>query len=244
MANQHYYKLPIDSEAGKRLSRFWQECRNVAREAEKYCRQMGCEGWYGDPRYFEGGITAVYFPEGYKVDTQMWKEVSKTSIDLPGGKTREVSCYVPNVSRSSGIEEVPSKDYQPTGSFDTVYDKRVFEKDGKYYVRVVRFRYDEPPGHSGYGQRVASRSVRKAIKAEVKRASLPVIPMQEIFTVLEADLQEGARFDSTPVFFPFNEWYYVSCPFVCRANGMESLSQRIFEMNRKKYMEAAMAKED
>lgn len=250
--SKHYYKLLIDSPTGKRLTEFWHSCISVERLAEKYAKRMGGEFYYSDPKYFAGGVSVISFPGNRPSDPQMWREVGTQHADGSFVDVREpdykgataagdVVYFEPNVRKRIDWEELPTKDFRPADTFDCIHSAiPPIERDGKWFVQVCRFEYDEPPGRSGNGQRVASRSVRKAIKAEVQRNRLPVMRVEPLFDLLGADLQpktDGGGADgrgtavnstkgptSTPTFFAYEHYYIIGCDYPCSADGLVEIS--------------------
>lgn len=245
--SKHYYKVLIDSPTGKRLTQFWHRCMKCEQEADNYAKKMGGQYYYSDPKYFAGGVVYISFPNNKPSDPKMWREVGcqyedgtfvpAKSPDYKGpSSTADVVYYEPNVTKRLEWVEVPTKDYRPQDTFDSIYSTAAPvekpDKDGKlhYWLQVVRFEYDEEPGPSSSGLRVASRSVRRAIKAEMKRSKLPVMRVEPLLSLLGAVMPEpedGKRsksIDNTPTFFAYQYNYLIGCDYECQADGMEELT--------------------
>lgn len=249
--SKYYYKLLIDSPVGKQLTQYWHNCQKCEQEAEKYAKKMGGQYYYPDTKYFAGGVTFISFHGNKPSDPLMWREVGTQYEDGhfqeardPNYKgpstTDDVVYFEPNVSKRIDYSEIPNKDYRPADTFDCIHSTLPpLERNGKFFIQCVRFVYDEPPGHSGSKAnrlRTASRSVRRAIKAEVKRTRLPVMRVEPLLELLGADCPvSGDAIDATPVsttptFFPYLCNYYIGCDYPCHAEGLSEITPQIYRM--------------
>lgn len=256
---KHYYKLLIDSPVGKQLTNFWHHCQKCEQEAEKYAKKMGGQYYYPDPNYFAGGVTFISFPGNKPSDPLMWREVGTEYADghfqesrdpnyRGPSTTADVTYFEPNISKRIDYVEIPNKDYRPADTFDCIHSTLPpLERDGKLFLQCVRFEYNEPPRHSGKDYslfRIASRSVRRAIKAEVKRTRLPVMRVEPLLHLLGAVIPDPAASSaaaavsgaspseakSTPTFFPYLCTYYIGCDFECHAEGLSEITPQIHRM--------------
>lgn len=226
---KHYYEMPVDSPTGEKLSKFWQQCLRCEQAAEDYCKKMGARYYYSDPRYFAGGVICLSFPDDVKVDEQMWRRA--------GSDRNDNSVYwQPNVDEQQGRVEVPNRDYQLKDTFDTIYDQRVTEgENGKLYRRYVRFTRQDPPGRSDNKQRTASRGLRRAIKAEMRRRRLPVVRTEALLSLLGAATVSGdsvAALSTTPTFFTHRCRYFVALDYACPDNpDLAEITSQQYTMN-------------
>lgn len=242
----------IDSPTGKLLTAYWHSCISVERLADKYAKRMGGEYYYSDPKYFAGGVVYISFPNNKPKDEKMWREVGLQHEDGSFVSVRDpeyLSCkaqlkpgdvvyFQPNVNKRMDWVEVDGADFQPTNTFDTIYNPpAVVRRDDKgvehYMMQVLKYEYDEPPGRSANGLRTASQTVRRAIKAEQQRNRLPVMKVEPLLKLLGAvmpDMEESTkpvRVDiPTPTFFAFEEHYYIGCDYECVAEGLRAISQQ------------------
>lgn len=249
-----YYQLFIDSPVGRRLTDYWRSCMSVERLAERYVKRMGGQYYYDDPAYFAGGVSFISFPDNRPTDPQMWREVGTQHADGSFDDARsegykgavaegDIVYFGPNVHKVVEWVDIPDKDFRPQDTFDHVYDKHPVERDGKWFVKCIRFEYHEPPGRSDKTLRVASRTVRRAIKAELKRMRLPVMRVEPLLNLLGAewlqtDTADGkpvAAPQSTPSFFPFEEHYYIGCEYACKAEGLREISPQTYKTYTDKY---------
>ena len=249
--SKFYYRLLIDSPTGRLLTAFWHSCVSVERLAEKYAKRMGGEYYYSDPKYFAGGVIYISFPNNKPTDPMMWREVGIQHEDGSFIGVRDerypecrehlqkgdVVYFQPNVNKRLDWVEVDGADFQPTNTFDTIYNPpAVLRRDDKgvehYMMQCLKYEYDEPPGRSANGLRTASQTVRRAIKAEQQRCHLPVMKVEPLLKLLGAVVpvpEQGKPKSvdmSTPTFFAYEEHYYIGCNYECEAEGLRSISQQ------------------
>ena len=206
--SMYYYQTPIDSPTGERISRFWHQCSKCEQAAEDYAKKMGATFFYSDPRYFAGGVVCIAFAEGQRIDKKVWRTAG---IDHSDGMTY----YEPAVQSRTNLQEIPNRDYALKDSADRIYNRhRIVERDGKLYVPYVEF----------YGEQ-GTRSLRKAIKAEIMRRRLPVMHTKQLLAILAGDtvaatanVPDGSPSDVTPTFFPFRSRYVIGTDQDCSSN--------------------------
>jgi len=231
-AQNHYYKVPVDSETGKLITRFWHACQKCEKAAETYCKHFGAQYYYSDPNYFAGGVACVSFKEGEKVNEKEWRKMG----DFEG-----IAYYLPAVEAVKTEVKIPSRDYELKDSWDTIYlrdrIREVTMLDGEgneekqLVIPKVCFR---PVGEQldPQGRVVqASRKMRRAIMAEQKRLRLPVMSVQQLYRILGAIIPEGRLADVTPTFFLRSTTYYIGCPYPCGAKGLKTITQAQYHMN-------------
>lgn len=220
---RHYYETAIDSPTGKRLSKFWQQCIKCEEAAEDYAKKMGARTYYSDPRYFAGGVVCIAFAPDQRIDKGVWRIAGVDHED-------QETYYQPDCEQRMGFVEVPSRDYRLRDTFDRIYDRsRIQEREGKLFVPYVEFFRAEPSGHSGSspsGERTASRGLRKAIKAEVRRQRLPVMRTESLLAILGAAepvkpvavAQQHTEQPATPTFFAYRSRYFIGIDYSCDGN--------------------------
>ena len=74
---KYYYEFSLESEAGKNMLDFHNACIMAEQKAEEWAKNMGAKGYYDDPHYFAGGVTAVMFDK--KPSKRVWKEAGKVN---------------------------------------------------------------------------------------------------------------------------------------------------------------------
>lgn len=258
MAKFHY-ELFIDSKTGKRLTDYWHSCISAERNADRYAKRMGGEFYYSDPKYFAGGVSYISFPKNKPADPGVWREVgtqyadgsfvSAMSPNYQGALAEgDVVYFEPNISKKMDRVEIPNQEYRPKDTFDCVHGKEPIERDGKWYLPCLRFLYDEEIGFrhdlkGGHQPRVASRTVRRAIKVELQRLRLPGVKVEPLLNLLGAewlpkDLSDGKRVktpDTTPTFFPLDQHYYIGCDYECKADGLRALTPQQYRTAQDKF---------
>ena len=219
--SKYYYQTPIDSPTGERISRFWHQCSKCEQAAEDYAKKMGATFFYSDPRYFAGGVVCIAFAEGQRIDKKVWRTAG---IDRSDGMTY----YEPAVQSRTDLQEIPNRDYALKDSADRIYNRhRIVERDGKLYVPYVEF----------YGEQ-GTRSLRKAIKAEIMRRRLPVMNTKQLLAILAdttatvpANVPEVSPSDVTPTFFPFCSRYVIGTDQDCSSNrDLEPITPQIYKL--------------
>ena len=223
---KHFYECAQDSDLGKKISDFWKKCLRCEEAAEKYAKSMGAVSYYEDPQYFAGGCLCVAFGKDANVDLTMWREALR---EQDGDKT---PYYIPDVENRVGYVEIPHRDYALKDTYCRIYKRdSILQKDGKLVVPYIEFYRDEDPISPNMLPRVASRGLRKAIKAEVRRMKLPVMTIGSLLSILDADLTEVVKDQTTPTFFPYRSRYYIGCDYACMSSDLEEITPQIYRMN-------------
>lgn len=263
--NQHFYECAQDSDLGKKISDFWQKCITCEKWAEKYAKAMGAKTYYEDPQYFAGGCLCIAFAEGVRIDPAVWREAGKeedsgTVYYAPDVQSRTGCVEIP--SREYALKDTFDRIYQRnriltfaqaaifrplrewaadvgyklTGD-GTVDGKELGERyKGKLYVPYLEFYRDEPAVGTNGQPRTASKGLRKAIKAEVRRRRLPVIRTEDLLSILGADVlsaqTDGKKREVlTPTFFPHRSRYFIGCGYPCSHADLEEITPQIYRMN-------------
>ena len=270
MAKFHY-QVDIDSPTGEKLTRFLRQCFKCEEAAEDYAKKMGAVTYYEDPRYFAGGVVCIAFAEGVRIDRGVWREAGVDRSDgvtywEPNCQERRGWAEVPSrdyalrdtfdrIYDRSRIQErevpvesvepvaVPQQHTEQTGQ--TAEGKPLTER--RLFVPYVEFFRAEPSGHSGSspsGERTASRGLRKAIKAEVRRQRLPVMRTESLLAILGATVapvepvavaQQHTEQPATPTLFAFHSRYFIGCDYDSSANhDLLPISLEMYKMNRDK----------
>jgi len=74
---KYYYEFSQESEAGKRMLDFHNACIMAEQKAEEWAKKMGAKGFFDNPHYFAGGVTALIFDK--KPSKRVWKEAGKVN---------------------------------------------------------------------------------------------------------------------------------------------------------------------
>ena len=264
--NQHFYECAQDSELGKKISDFWTKCSRCETEAEKYAKAMGAKTYYEDPQYFAGGCVCVAFAEDARVDPGVWREAGKeqdsgTVYYAPDVQSRKGCVEIPHreYALKDTFDRIYQRDriltfaqavmfrplrewaadagYKLTGD-GTVDGRELSEHyNGKLFVPYLEFYRDEPAVGSNGHPRTASKGLRKAIKAEIRRRRLPVMRTEDLLAILGADVLSAQpdgqkrREILTPTFFPHRSRYFIGCAYQCRHADLEEITPQIYRMN-------------
>lgn len=264
--NQYFYECAQDSDLGKKISDFWQKCITCEKWAEKYAKAMGAKTYYEDPQYFAGGCVCIAFAEGVRIDPGVWREAGKeedsgTVYYVPDVQSRSGCVEIPHreYALKDSFDRIYQRDriltfaqavmfkplsawasdvgYKLTGD-GTVDGKELGERyKDKLFVPYLEFYRDEPSFSSNGHPRTASKGLRKAIKAEVRRRRLPVMRTEDLLAILGADVMAGhpdgqkRREVLTPTFFPHRSRYFIGCAYPCNHPDLEEITPQIHRMN-------------
>ena len=283
--NQHFYECAQDSELGKKISDFWTKCSRCETEAEKYAKAMGAATYYEDPQYFAGGCLCVAFAEGVRIDPGVWREAGKeedsgTVYYAPDVESRTGCVEIP--SREYALRDTfdriyrrdriltfgqalmmrPLREWAADAGYSLTGDGAVDGRElaerykGKLFVPYVEFFRSEPAVRSNGQPRTASRGLRKAIKAEIRRRRLPVMRTEDLLAILGADLLGSQSSDAqhadgpkkrevlTPTFFPHRSRYFIGCAYPCTSPDLLEITPQIYRMNQDKHQREMKRKAD
>ena len=288
--NQHYYECAQDSELGKKISDFWTKCSRCETEAEKYAKAMGAKTYYEDPQYFAGGCLCVAFAEGVRIDPGVWREAGKeqdsgTVYYAPDVQSRTGCTEIPNreyalkdtfdriyrrdriLTFGQALMMRPLREWAADAGYSLTGDGAVDGRElaerykGKLFVPYVEFYRSEPAVRSNGQPRTASRGLRKAIKAEIRRRRLPVMRTEDLLAILGADLLGSQSSDAqtadaqpadgpkkrevlTPTFFPHRSRYFIGCAYPCTSPDLLEITPQIYRMNQDKHEREMKRKAD
>jgi len=100
-------------------------------------------------------------------------------------------------------------------------------QDKTFVVYTEFFGWQKPKKHGKPG---IPQSLRRAIKAERMRMRLPVVPVERLYSLLHAQIIDADNNTDTctPVFFKYNNYYYIGIDFLCKAEAMEEIPSQMF----------------
>lgn len=223
---KYYYQFPIDSEAGKRLTKFHRACVDAANKAEKYAKRMGAESYYEDPNFFAGGVSCVAFKEPRKVNTDVWRMAYK---DEDG-----TQWFEPNVRTSIGCVKA-KEGFTPSDVAGRIYKKETVgwdavrqfyslkewlafcgfhssgdkEVDTKIVIGMLKdkrfYTYIEIiPLTAPAAGRKRSKDGSKAIRAEQMRMGLPTVHVDDFYAIVGADTRPEKKGEGGCKVVPLN----------------------------------------
>lgn len=223
---RRFYRFDANSALGKQFRSIWNECKKAERAAEVFAKKVGAETYYSNPSAFAGGVACVSFKDTANVNKKLWRSLGK---DADGYEQWE-----PAVSCRSGIMVLPCSDQRPADTVTRIYDRRVFEdKEGRPSVKYVELYRDDY-------QKEGLRSkmpyyVRESIRIERARMTLPVVSVDRIYRLLQADQSATAKSgkptmvqDTAPTFFQYGNRIFVGCDYPCCADDIQEIGREVY----------------
>lgn len=236
--SKYYYKFPADSREGKQLRSFHRAAMKAEREAERYAKKVGALAYYEDPNGFAGGVGCVTFPQGKKVNQNVWRYVAKQSEN--GERL-----YIPNTRVTSCHRMLKAGETVPRDSAHRIWQKaKPIEGSTERKVTYL----DIAPAIAD-----APRADREAaVQAERWRLKLPVVRLASFYQIVHADMSaiDGTAApkkiqESTPVFFCYHGYYYIGLDYPIRHEGFEATDQYTFNTTKRELLfEEKMKEED
>ncbi len=257
---KHFYQCDLESKAGRQLQYLMKRQIRVCERADDYARKYGAVEYEPPVQFYDGGVDYLLF--GDKIpDEKVWR---KRMEDAEGNGIYEPNCMVRSdvlilpddrfhpsdtwnmtygkdhlkwqqVKRKKTLAQWAAIiGYQLTGdrekdagAVDMEMSKHTFVPFLEYYgAEPVKSKADCP------------QWLRRAIKAEKDRASLPVIEIEEVFSILQAAVPkedpERAAFlynMVTPVFFVHRDKFFVGSQCKCEAEGLHDINKETFVFN-------------
>ena len=221
---RYYYRFVKTSGLGIRFRGFWNMCQRANRAADTFAKKVGAKMFYPDMRMVAGGVDAVVFPEGAKVDRRIWRSAGKDGDGM--------ELWVPDVKKRRGAIALKEGERVPSHTASRVFDKRpAADATGGVAFRDadasggVAFRDADAPGTGadvgggttnrtrwGYteiyrddeGARAGdkryrlSRAAKESIRIEKERMLLPRVSADELLQVLRADVLADVPKDGKP----------------------------------------------
>lgn len=108
---KYYYKLPVLSETGNRLRKFYSQAILALRRADAYAKRMGAVAYHSSNDVFAGGVAFLIFEK--EPNPAVFRVATKIDDEL---------CYEPNVKMDSGVVVV-KKNELPKDEPDCLYDR-------------------------------------------------------------------------------------------------------------------------
>ena len=253
--NVFFYECSASSELGKKISRFHHACLKADEAAENFAKKMGAKAYYSDPSAFAGGVNCLEFEE-FLVDKQMWRPAEvvngvqcyEPAVNVVAGAILidDIERFRPSDTRIRIYAKQPVG-WEQVRQFYTMYqwaarigyqltgDK---EADGKWiieqlenrkFLQFMEFYGQQQPSRKGNKR---SRAFLRAVRAEQQRMRLPVIPVQELYHILQADLPVGdgsadaEKEPSTPTFFLYQDSYYIGVSYPCHHRDLQPITKQ------------------
>lgn len=264
-----YYEFPCNSPAGRRLERFHHACMEAERKAEVYAKRMGAHSYYFNPNFFAGGVSYLVFKDPEKVNTDVWRVVHKTeegelwwepNVSISVGCVKARDNFTPSDVAGRTYQKQPCgwddvrqlytlNEWLAFIGFHSSGDKEIdaqtvvgILKEKRFYKFIEITPLAAPPVG-----RKRSRDGSKAIQAEQMRMKLPTVRTDDFYKIMGADTSgEDAgknREASTPVFFKYNEKWFVGMEFPISQEGFDGGQFEIITQGKYVAMKNTMLRE-
>lgn len=253
MEKRYFYRFAMTSGLGVRFRGFWNECRKAERAADTFAKKVGARMFYPDMRMVAGGVDAVVFPEGAKVDRRIWRSAGKDGDGM--------ELWVPDVKKRRGEIALKEGERVPSHTASRVFDKRpaadatggVAFRDadasgtgadvGGGTANRTRWGYteiyrDDEGALAGDKRYRLSRAAKESIRIEKERMLLPRVSADELLQVLRADVLADVPKDGkphtvriyTPEMFEWKGFYWLSIAYPCKDEEMEAVKTEEYRL--------------
>ena len=236
---KYFYRIRKETPLGKKWNKLWHDCQKAEKAQMEFGKKCGAEEVVPMESAFEGGVIGFIFADDKKVNRTVWREIIKDRDDR--------IIWRPNCEHREGAQQAKSEKYRGRNTATRIYQygqvgwervKHLFPdadkeamKDTKWVRYTELYRTD-----TDKGVRDMSKLQRDAISIEHERMMLPVVTVQRIFLLLEADLTVDLDKEKelqivqqfTPTFFDLDNYWYVGCAYPCKAEGMEEISKESY----------------
>lgn len=251
---RYCYRFPEGSNTRARaMMRYLHAARQAEREAQKYARQMGASEWISDPNFFAGGVAYLIF--NLRPDQQIWRKATVIDgVDCYEPNVRQVQ-MIARVPHGFHITETwndvykkkPFKfdalrnryplakwaemaHYDIIGNDDTDWNALVGILGNDDFYALVRLLPETEIRRDKQGKEHPSRVQYKAVRAQKLRLSLPVVRVDELYALMDADLEakddngKTIKGDESPTFFHYWKDWYFSSAFPCHGDDLVEIS--------------------
>lgn len=231
---KYYYKCAASSEVGEKIHSFMERARHAAEAAEKYACKYGAAEYIQPVQFFEGGIDFLIF--NIRPDAKVWRK--RTDLG-------DEAVWEPNCTARYGVQQFDDTRIMPSDTWCRIYKKQFLSweeahaqydidesKKDKVFLPYIEFKVKESRGFGNKGCK-PSAFARVAVRAERERLSLPVVRTEELFDILNvATSVDGISYMSpteTPVFFIYNDTYYISITVPCVSAHLDTITAKEFD---------------
>lgn len=272
MAEMYYYVCKKTSAVGRRLCSFFRKALRADERAENYAKKFAASSYVQPSQFFAGGVDFLEFDKA--PDPAVWRK----RITTPDGIDEyEPNCMVRSDFLVVDDENfTPSDTWNRTFlparlQWTLVRGKKSMkewaavagcvltkdkEKDaclidellsGKFFIPYLEYFGEEMVVNA---KRVP-QSLRKAIRAEKERQRLPVVDAQELFLLLDMqlDVPDDAKKASqlsveTPIFFLQGDNFYIRSRVPCKADELQATNMAEFNYRKRFAQIESGGKED
>lgn len=256
---QYCYHFPISqgehsrqSGRARLLTKYWHEAARAEREAQKYAVGYGADEYWSDPNFFAGGVSYLSFKK--EPDSDVWRKATKIDgMDAWEPNVRMVQMMA-RVAHGLQPSDTWNTVYQHKArTFDEVRERYSLEQwaqlckvvlsgnDDKDWRRIAnKLRHDDfvdfvrimpmtDVRQDNRGRLKPTRKQSRAVRAQKLRLRLPVVRVEELYSILGADVtakdERGhqIRAEHTPTFFKYWGEFYFCCDFPCKGDDLKEL---------------------
>ena len=223
---RHFYKFNTRSVLGKEFRSLWNKCIKADKARVKFREKVGAVAFCPNDMMFAGGVDGVYFEDDTKVDRRIWQEAGKAEDGAV--------CWVPIVKQRAGTVVVENEANMPGDVVNRIYSKRRLKNEkGQMVVPFIELYRDDEESKSRIKGYKMSWPAKESIRIAKGMLTLPVVRMEQILHLLQADPTEGKGNDGrmrvvrmeAPTFFQYSRHIYVGCACPCHAEGLKEIAQ-------------------
>ena len=265
---RYYYRIDSCSALGKQFRSLWNDCIKAEKAQESFVRRMGAKSFTESTVYFTGGVKELIFPEDMTIDERTWQQAGKddeTQETLWVPNVRKSSgCVIsprkgwkPSSTATRIYGTKPMKWQQASLIYTTKKWAEIANiplsgdtaQDGKKVedalCNEIFWSYVEIQGCKDLLSRQRMPEwMRRAISAERERLLLPVVRVERIYNILQAEFIDDKTPSKTPTFFEFGGRYYVGVGCECRHEMLESITEGTYSLKRTSLMQTSRYKAD
>ena len=264
MKQRHYYRFDILSTLGSKFKTFWKSCEDAERAADIWADKAGAKTYYSSPSAFAGGVQCVSFGENVVPDPRIWRSLGP---DMDG-----IEQFEPLCEHQRGVMMLPRKTFKPSNTNTRLFSerlnswkevkhlypmehwarlaglKKVDEKEIEerigdesfvQFMEICREDFTPDPNNK---RKKMNHIQRTAVDLERTRMALPIVPVQVIYHLLQADTSvTGNKVviaqDSTPTFFKTGRRFYVAIDYPCTDSCLEEVTKKEYDASEQAALE-------
>ena len=261
---RQFYRVDISSNFGKMFRRLWNECNKAERAAEVFAKKVGAETYYPSETSFAGGVVCVSFADTEKVNKKMWRSIGKDDdgyeLWQPIVSCRNDIMMLPRknfkpsdtatriydkriLPWSKVIAMKPLEEWAKIACVEITDDKKAMAKkvdevmqDACFINYIELYRDDMENIKKEKDPRTkVPYYVRESIRIERARMLLPVVSVERIYNLLQADQSVAVKDgkptvvrDTAPTFFEYGRHIYIGCDYPCHAEDLQPITTKSY----------------
>ena len=253
---KYYYRINKCSDLGKQFRSLWNDCIKAENAQKFYVERMGAKSFTESTMYFTGGVQELIFPADMTIDERTWQQAGKdseTQETLWVPNVRKSSGCVISPRRGWKPSHTATRIYATRPitwqqarltystqkwaeiayiqlSGDSEMDRQQVEES---LCNEIFWNYVEIQGSKDLLPRQRMPEwMRRAVSAERERLLLPVVRVERIYNLLQAEFIDGKTPSSTPTFFEYGGRYYIGVGCKCLHETLESITEGTYNLKR------------